>query len=326
MRSLKEKYYSWKINRRYKKFKNCSLPYPFWDKKRDTFEWVYFDVHCKPSGYNIQNSLYEALGRVSSSGVTYHYEAFMYGRKNPEEKKAKYQMMESHCHSFDGVVRCVYSYPESFRIPKNCLEEYSKQELSCLKKMQSYLKVIGLQDEKESPEIMALNEKWQEIDKKKKKSLKDGFFLLSYQKRCEKLREKEQLKRYNNEKDLLYSSYYPLYTEKNGMAEAYISGKKDYILKRKYSFSKKTEAKNRYMVVNNDNEYCGTLEVISEEFIPFKELKAEMVDYKLAGYKTFLEYKEHLYHEYYEDGKMYKEEFTEDSLLTYLKVKVLEKF
>lgn len=28
MSSLKEKYYSWKINRRYKKFKNCSLPNP----------------------------------------------------------------------------------------------------------------------------------------------------------------------------------------------------------------------------------------------------------------------------------------------------------
>ncbi len=283
-------------------------------------------MNCKPPGYDIQNSLYEALGNVSSSGVTYHYEAFMYGRKNPEEKEAKYQMMESHCHSFDEVVKCVYDYPESFRIPEDCLEEYSKQELRCLKKMQSYLKAIGLKDEKESPEIAALNEKWKEIDDKKRKSLKDRFFILSYQNKWEKLREKEKLERYNNEKALLYSSYYPLYTEKNEVAEAYLSGKKDYILSRKYSFDKKTEVGRRYMVVNPDNEYCGTLEVISEEFLPFKDLKAEMVDYKLAGYKTFLDYKEHLYRDYQKDGKLFQEEFTEDSLLIYLKVKVLERF
>lgn len=324
MRNLKNKYYFWKQKKRYKKFKNCSLPYPFWDKRRETFEWVYYDEY-KQGGYDIQSSLYEALGNVSSSGVTYHYEAFMYGRKNSEEKEAKYQMIESHCHSFDEIVRCVYRHPETFHIPEDCLEEYSKQELRCLKKMQSYLKAIGLPDEKESKEMTALNEKWQEIDHKKKKSLKDRFFLLNYQKRWEKLRENENLKRYANEKALLYSTYYPLYTEKKGMAEAYLNNQKDYILKRKYYFNT-TQVGNKYMLVNLNNEYCGTLEVISEEFIPFKELKPEMVDYKLAGYKTFLEYKKHLYQDYNEDGKRLKEEFTEDSLLVYLKVKVLERF
>ncbi len=325
MKSLKNKYYFWRQKKRYKKIKNCSLPYPFWDKKRDTFEWVYFDEY-RQAGYDIQISLYEALGNVSSSGVTYHYEALMYGRKDPEEKEAKYQMIESHCHSFDEVVRCVYRYPETFHIPDDCLEEYSKQELSCLKKMQSYLKAIGLLDEKESSEITTLNKKWKEIDDKKRKSIKDYFFLLGYSKRWEKLREKENLKRYTNEKVSLYSSYYPIYTEKKGIAEAYLNGQKDYILNRKYSFDKKTQVGERYMVVNANNEYCGTLEVISEEFIPFKELKEEMVDYKLAGYKTFLEYKKHLYQDYLEKAKMFQEEFTDESLLTYLKVKVLEKF
>ena len=296
MRSLKDKNYSWKINRRYKKFRNCNLPYPFWDKKRDTFEWVYYDKY-RQGGYDIQKSLYEALGNVSSSGVTYHYEAFMYGRKNPEQEELKYQMMESHCHSFDEIVGCVYDYPESFCIPEDCLEEYSKQELRFLKKMQSYLKAIGLPDKKESPEITALDKKWEEIDNKKRKNLRDRFFLLCYQKKWEKLREKEKLKRYTNEKALLYSSYHPLYTEKTGVTEAYLNGKKDYILRRKYTFHKETEVGNRYMVVNPENEYCGTLEVISEEFISFKDLKASKVDYKLTGYKTFLDYKEHLYQE-----------------------------
>ena len=125
---------------------------------------------------------------------------------------------------------------------------------------------------------------------------------------------------------MLYNSYYPLYTEKKGVAEAYLSGQKKYILTRKYSFDKKTEIGKRYLIVNMDNEYCGTLEVIKEEFFPFKELKAEMVNYKLSGYKTFLEYKNHLYQDYQERAKIFHEEFTEDSLLCYLKVKVLEKF
>lgn len=126
MRSLKDKYYFWKQKKRYKKFKNCSLPYP---KRRDTFEWVYYGEGQE--GYNIQTSLYEALGNVSDSGVTYHYESFMYVRKNLEEKEAKYQIVKSHCHSFDEIVECVYKYPETFRIPDDCLEEYSKQELYC---------------------------------------------------------------------------------------------------------------------------------------------------------------------------------------------------
>lgn len=325
MSRLKDKYYRLKENRRYKKFKNCSLPYPFWDKKRDTFEWVYYD-EARQCGYDIQSSLYEALGNVSYSGVIYHYEAFMYGRKNPEQKKAKYQMMESHCHSFDEIVGCVYSYPESFHIPDDCLKEYSTQELRCLRKIQSYLKAIGLKDEKDSEEMIALNKKWEIIDEKKKKSISDRLFLLSYSRKWEKLREEENFKRYCNEKALLYSTYRPLYTDKEGVSEAYVEGKKDYILMRKYYFDKDSEVGNRYMVVDNNNEYVGSLEVISEEIIPFKDLKAKMVDYKLAGYKTFKEYKDHLYNEYSERGKYYKEEFNEDSLLIYLKVKVLEKF
>ena len=173
MRNLKDTYYLWKLKKRYKKFKNCSLPYPFWDKRRDTFEWVYYNINRNPTNYNIQNSLYEALGSVSNSGVTYHYEAFMYGRKNPEDKEAKYQMMESHCHSFDEIVKYVYNYPESFRIPDDCLEEYSKQELLCLKKMQSYLNAVGLLDEKENLKMKALNEKRKKIADKKRKSIKD---------------------------------------------------------------------------------------------------------------------------------------------------------
>ena len=237
MKSFKYKYYHFLQERRYKKFRKCSLPYPFWDKRRDTFEWVYYDEHSNPPGYDVQNSLYDILG----SGVTYHYEAFMNGRQSPEQEECKYEMIESHCHSFEEVVKCVYDYPESFRIPKDCLQEYSEQELRCLKKMQSYLKAIGMKDRKESPELQALDEKWEKITNKKKKNLKDYFFLFRYSKRWEKLLEKEKLNRYQNEKALLYSSYHELNAGKRKIAEAYVNGQKNYILSRKYSFNKKSE-------------------------------------------------------------------------------------
>lgn len=117
--------------------------------------------------------------------------------------------------------------------------------------MQSYLRAIGLPDEKESSAITSLNKKWKEIDAKKRKNIKDYFFLLGYSKRWEKLRKKENLKRYTNGKALLYSTYYPLYIEKKGIAEAYLSGQKDYFLKRKYSFNTETQVGNRYMLVNS---------------------------------------------------------------------------
>lgn len=88
------------------------------------------------------------------------------------EQEPKYQWIESHCHSFDELIACLYDSPESFRIPEKYLEEYSKQELRCLNKLQSYLKAIGLKDYKENSEITGINEIWQKINDKKKKKFK----------------------------------------------------------------------------------------------------------------------------------------------------------
>ena len=47
---------------------------------------------------------------------------------------------------------------------------------------------------------------------------------------------------------------------------------------------------------------------------------------KAIIHENYNQYKEHLQQEYLEDSKFYGEEFTENSLLVYLKIKVLEKF
>lgn len=316
-------YYIKKTNGRYRQFKKCSLPYPYYDKKRDIFEWVYYDK-ARQGGYDIQNSLFEALSNVSCTGVTYDYEALMYGRKSPEQKEPKYQMMESHCHSFDEVVRCLYTYPESFRIPEEYLYEYSEQELRCLKGMQSYLKATGLKDEKESPEIAALNEQWKEIDNKKKKGLKERLFLLRYSKKFEKLQNKEKFKRYENSRALEFSNYYHMWIKNDTIADAIINGKKDYRIYIQHSFSS-SKLNERFLVINSNNDYIGIVEVVSEEIIKFKDLLEDMVDYKLAGFKKFKDYKDHLLKDFKKESTAYNEDFTEDSLIKYVKLKVIEK-
>lgn len=324
MNNLKDKLYKRKIARKYKKFKNCSLPYPYWDKKSSVLRWVYYDEN-KSLGFDDETSLYESLGNVSLSGVTYHYEAKLYSRKNLKQKKAKYELTESHCHSFDEIVSCLYECPESFNIPDKFKDEYSTQELKYLTKVQSYLNAIGLKDYKQSPEITALNDKWQEIDNKKTKSINDYLFLLTYSKKWEKQREKEYLERCANLKAKEYSNYFPLYTNNSKVTEAYLTGKKTYIIRKKLDYIEDNLPK-KYLLVNEENRYCAILEVIKKEDIPFKELTSKMVDYKLKGFKNFQEYKDNLFNDYKESASMFNEDFTEDSLITYETIKLIKRF
>ena len=56
-KNMKLKYF--KTCMRYKRFKHCSIPYPFYDKKRDTLEWVKFNN--KIHEYEIYDQLQDAL-------------------------------------------------------------------------------------------------------------------------------------------------------------------------------------------------------------------------------------------------------------------------
>ena len=107
--------------KRYKKFKNCSLPYPFLNKKRNTFEWVSYNKIR--NDYNVANQIFCALDDLSIAGLTYDYEAnfFDYNRDQLIN-----HISNSHSHDFNGVVQALYEYPEFFKIPDNCLKEYSE--------------------------------------------------------------------------------------------------------------------------------------------------------------------------------------------------------
>ena len=305
------------INIKYKKFKNCSLPYPFYDKKRDSFEWV--SCFKATNYYNIRNNLLDALADNTNYGVIYHYKVGM------TKKGQNLSLMVPHGHTFDEVIRALYDYPESFEVPDEFADEYSKQELNFLKQTKNYLLLIGLKDLKKSREKDLLDKKWDEIYSKKHKCLKDRLFLLSYQRRWEKLTEKEYFKRYENSKASEYALYYPNWFKNDDVVNGIMSGVKDYLIYIQYSFSS-SRLHDKFLLIDSNYKYVGAIEIISEDIIPFKDLKANMVNYKLSGFKTFTEYKNYLLNEFVEDSKYYSEPFTEDSFIKYAKIKVIKKF
>lgn len=319
----KVKYYFFTIkeNKRYKKIKSCNLPYPFWNKKRQTFEWVRYskDYKC----YCVEPSLVYSIGEVARTGVTYHYKAKLYGREFPTQT-IKYRLMVNHCHSFEEVVKALYDYPETFSVPDEFLDEYSKQELSYIKDIKNYLLLIGLKDIKESKERKLLDEKWDIIYNKKHKNIKDRIFMMTYSKRWKKLEREEYLERYSNPKVLEFSSDRHLDLNNENIANAIINGEKNYKISVKYSFLPAVNGI-KYLV-SYDGKYLGIVQVVDEKVIKFKDLSEDMVNYKLTGFKSFKEYKNSMKKDFIEDGKIFNEEFTDESLICYETIKVIERF
>lgn len=303
----------------YKKFKNCSLPYPYYSEKRDTFEWVRYDKIQKE--YDTQKELYESLGDIACTRLTYHYKSLSYFRYKKDNKEV-YKVAESHGHNFNEIVRAIYDYPETFTIPKKFLEDYSKQELRYLKRIQNYLKLIGLKDYKISEERDAIGKKWDAIYEKDKKTILDRIKKWYYAKQEDRIIEKEKFARYENIKVFNYSDCCYMHIEKISILKAMINGKKDYRIFR-YCGSR---IGRKYFLLDNEENYYALIEFIEEKQIPFKELIEEMVNFKVHGYKTFKEYKDSLYKDFVEDAKWCREKFNENTPVLYAKFKVIEKF
>ncbi len=311
--------YRQKDKRRYQKFKNCSIPYPFYDKKRNILEWVtYYNKQ-----YNVTTHLLDALGKNAHSGLIYHYKAKLIGRETPNQE-LKYRLMVSHCHSFDEVIHKLYNYPETFEIPDEFLKEYSNQELMYLKAIKNYLLFIGLKDYRQSSEIELLDKKWDEINNKKRKNLKDKIFMLKYQRNWDNLHEKDMLKRCENSKAIEFSSYQQMGFKNDKIANAIINGQKNYHIYIHHPFSS-SRLNEKFLVINSNLEYLGIAKIISEEIIKFSDLKENMVEYKLAGFKNFKDYKNNLLKQFQKESKSYSEQFTEDSLINYVKLEVIKK-
>ena len=218
----------------------------------------------------------------------------------------------------------MYNYPETFSVPDEFLNEYSKQELYYLKKVSNFLHLIDLKDIKPSEERMLLEKKWSSIYNKKHKNINDILFMLKYDKRWRKLEFKENLKRYENAKAKKYSSYYIMDLKDENIAKALINGEKNYKIDAKYYFFK--PYLNQKYLISYDGNFLGAIQVEDEKIIKFKDLSEDMVNYELAGFKNFEDYKKSMKNDFMENAKRYHEEFTDESLISYETLKVIEKF
>ena len=106
-----------------------------------------------------------------------------------------------------------------------------------------------------------------------------------------------------------------MWFKNNKIAEAIINGKKDYRIYFQHSFSS-SKLNEEYLVINSNYDYIEIVKVVSEEIIKFKDLQENRVDYKIAGFKNFKTYKNTLLKKFKKEGKLYNENFTEDSRLS----------
>ena len=130
-------------NEYYKRFEKNNLPTPFWDKERDTLEYVFYD-DGRPI---VSSNLCYSLEHITFAGFYYSYSC-RHLTSRLVDNKWVYEVEDGHlhAHAFEEVVRDLYEYPEHFRISKEEEEFYSKQELQFLNRVQKYLLFIGVKD------------------------------------------------------------------------------------------------------------------------------------------------------------------------------------
>lgn len=296
-----------------KKFKQCILPYHYFDQKKDMTLWLSYDKENKE--YNTSQFLDYAFEDFVKTNLTYHYQANQYIKGN-------YRIKVSHCHSFDEVIHVLYKYPDTFVIPKEYLNEYSEQELQYLKHMQNYFHIINLKDEKRSKELMDIRMKVDELYHQKR-TLKNRWDLKKNWKMECKILNKDRIERCNNSKAFLFKNYHFMYEKNEQVIASILKEERDYRIYRKHSNHHSRVGERHFLMDKNDN-YRAILEFVSEEEIRFKDLTENMVDYKSSGFKHFKDFKEDLRKNLLEESKWYKEDFNDNSIISYVKFKVVE--
>ena len=127
----------------------------------------------------------------------------------------------------------------------------------------------------------------------------------------------------NNKLVDLYSEYGQV-TYSKLMVYAIISKEKDYEIYVNYPFSR-SRVGEKILISDSDGYRCA-IKVISEEIMPFDKLSSDMVNYKLGGFNSFLEYKNSLFLKFVEDAKIFNEIFNNESMISYVKFEVIDKF
>ncbi len=234
-----------------KKYESCSLPYdlvtdnPFTGDS--SYNWITYNNEL------ITNySLYESMSDIIRYGFIYHYET--------EEQDTEYH---SHGHSYEDVLRTLYYYPEHFHIPNDSLHEYSNQELKFIKRMKSYLLLIGLKNLKPT-------ETEQEM-------------------------EEQKLSRSNNELARKYSLY-GFYEPHNRSLKDILNGKYNYLIRQAWDNKYEEEIGKKLLLFNEEQDILGELTITDVKLMNIDDLNEDILD--LSYYESLDKFKEELKERY----------------------------
>lgn len=272
--------------KKFKKYKNAGLPVMVYNKKG--LEYIRFEKINK-KGKMVDNVfIYEDFVEVIEDTIktSFYYPYNSLIRVYDENGEDYHEEVgHSHAHNFASVVHEVYYNPNIFSIDLDDREYYSKQEYEFLMRLKSYLMVIGREDIKYDATIEEINE----------------------------LSLNELASRYKD---------YPILTFRDDkVAPLIISKKKKYFYRMKMEHTK-SDMGTRYLLVDNDANYLGVLEVVKERIVAIDDLTEKDIDYKLEGYKTLNTCKREL-------KKLYSEHYNvepENIDLVIKTVKVIRKF
>lgn len=313
LKELKYKYLNYKVNRKYRKLDKCNLPFRFYNKKSEQCEWVnYKNFIDNTSRYDSNILLLDALSDICKIGLTYHYNI------NNNKKDKNYQ---NHSHDFNSVLKDLYFYPESFNIPDEFKNNYSRQELNYINELQKYLLFIELKDFKNSKEYYSIEEKCKKLLAKDKINLIDKAKITYLSKKGQKINYQDMLDRCHNKKYAKYQDYGQLIFPKEKI-ENIIDNGQDFLIHYSPFFKNDDDIYStighKYLLKDENYNILACIEIIDNKKMKFKDLNKTMTN----GIKDFQEYKNDIKKYYIELDK----NFNDENFIVYEKIKMLEKF
>lgn len=272
--------------KKFKKYKDAGLPVTIYNKGK--LEYLrYNKVNKKGKIVDdvfIYDDFVEVIEDTIKTSFYYPYNSLI---RVYDEKGEYYQdeVGHSHSHNFASVVREVYYNPNIFSIDPDDREYYSKQEYEFLMRLKNYLMVVEREDIKYDATIEEMNN----------------------------LALNELASKYKD---------YPILTFRDKRtAPLMINKKKKYFYRMKTEYTK-SDIGTRYLLIDNDANYLGVLEVVKERIVTINDLTEKDIDYNLEGYKSLNICKKEL-------KKLYSEHYNvepESIELVIKTVKVIRKF
>lgn len=237
--------------KKYKKYKNAGLPVMVYDNKKG-LEYIRYDKVMNDKGKLVDevfvyDDFLEVIEDTIKIGFYYPYNTLI--RVYDDEDNYHEEVGPSHAHTFSSVVHEVYYNPNIFSINEEDRIYYSDQQYDFLMRLKNYLIIVEREDIKYDATIDDINE-------------------VALNELASKYKE------------------YPILTFKDDkLANLMIQKKRKYFYNMKTSTTK-SDIGVRYLLLDNDQNYLGVLEVVKEKTILIDDLSEKDIDYKVEGYRS----------------------------------------